>query len=433
MNEMAKTPETLDDVYLRSLAVEAYIWGYPLVQTGEYRRIGASKNQPINQIVNGPAILSEAYAPCIDVLYGFIFMDLDREPQVLAVPDMAGRYYSFQFIDTFNNSFAYVGSRTTGTGAGAFALAGPGWKGQLPSGVQRIDCTTNEVLVNIRTFVADHDDLPAANAAADSYALGPLSTYPQGLKGTVRSQIPLYEIFPILRFGHHGAKYFDILGDRLKAKPLPPEEENALKKFAALGLGPGQHPSQSEDARLVRALADAVTQAEQRIESCNFADRVNGWDVIYGITSFIKDTQVRAFTSRYGCGYHLSEEALYYHCRVGPDGKPLNGANRYVLRFDKASLPPVHSFWSLSLMDLAMIPVRNPINRYALAGHTQGMRYGADGSLEIPIQHDAPDDPSNWLPSGGGDFFMTLRLYLPKQDAIDGTYKPPQLRIIGRD
>src|SRR5258708_829272 len=122
--QVIAAPETLEYEYFLSLAVDAYIWGYPLVQTGEYLRIGRSKHQPINRVVGGPAVLSQAYAPCIDVLYGFIFLDLTKEPQILSVPDTDGRYYSFQFIDTFNNAFAYIGSRTTGNGAGTFAIVG---------------------------------------------------------------------------------------------------------------------------------------------------------------------------------------------------------------------------------------------------------------------------------------------------------------------
>jgi hypothetical protein len=415
--------------YLVGLAQEAYIWGYPLVQTGEYLRIGKSKNQPTNQIVLGPTILSEAYAPCIDVLYGFIFLDLTREPQVLSVPDTRGRHYSFQFIDTFGNVFAYVGSRATGTKAGTFVIVGPKCE-VSPQGMKTVVCPTNEVLVNIRTFVADEEDLVAANALTKEYALCALRDHPNGLRYPTVSTVPLYEIFPILRFGPLGEKYFDVLGDRLALKPLPPHEELSLKKFAVLGLDAGQHPTLSADKLLSQALREAIPLAERRLESCNFATPVNGWEVIYGITREIKDTQLRAFVNRFGCGYHTAEEALYFHCRVGPDNRRLNGANKYRLRFAKDNLPPVEAFWSLSLMDLDLIPVRNPINRFSIAGHTKGLVYGTDGSLEILIQPERPSSgTSNWLPSAQGDFFVTLRLYEPKKSAIDRTYNPPQLRI----
>ncbi|MCX5772050.1 MAG: DUF1254 domain-containing protein, partial [Candidatus Hydrogenedentes bacterium] len=51
-----------------------------------------------------------------DTLLTVGWLDLSKGPQVLHVPDMAGRYYSVQFTDPSNNTiFAYVGKRTTGT------------------------------------------------------------------------------------------------------------------------------------------------------------------------------------------------------------------------------------------------------------------------------------------------------------------------------
>ena len=78
-----------------------------------------------------------------------------------------------------------------------------------------------------------------------------------------------------------------------------------------------------------------------------------------------------------------------------------------------------------------MIPVRNPIYRYAIAPHRKGLIYGLDGSLDVYWQTQEPTTgPSNWLPSGLVDFFITLRLYVPTAAAINGSYKPPQLQIL---
>src|SRR5215469_3458693 len=74
-----------------------------------------------------------------DVLYVGGWLDLATGPLVLHVPDMAGRYYSVQFTNPSDGAnFAYVGTRATGTQAGAFLISGPDWKGSAPLGMTQI-------------------------------------------------------------------------------------------------------------------------------------------------------------------------------------------------------------------------------------------------------------------------------------------------------
>ena len=77
--------------------------------------------------------------------------------------------------------------------------------------------------------------------------------------------------------------------------------------------------------------------------------------------------------------------------------------------------------------------VDNPINRYAL-GDRSNLTFADDGSLAIYIQNDAPGDDkaANWLPApSSGGFKLALRLYAPRQAAIDGTWAPPPVIRVG--
>jgi hypothetical protein len=106
------------------------------------------------------------------------WLDLRHEPQVLHVPDMAGRYYSVQFTDpSKNTNFAYVGKRTTGTGAGDYLISGPGWKGVVPQGMAQISSPKNSVLVLGRTLVERDSDLSTAYELAKQIQLTPLSQW----------------------------------------------------------------------------------------------------------------------------------------------------------------------------------------------------------------------------------------------------------------
>jgi hypothetical protein len=107
-----------------------------------------------------------------DTLLTVGWLNLSKGLQILHVPDMAGRYYSVQFTDPSNNTnFAYVGKRTTGTQAGEYLITGPGWKGQVPSGMKRISSPNNSVIVIGRVFVESDSDLPTAYGLAKQIRL----------------------------------------------------------------------------------------------------------------------------------------------------------------------------------------------------------------------------------------------------------------------
>ena len=116
-----------------------------------------------------------------DTLLTAGWLDLSKGPQVLHVPDMAGRYYSVQFTDpSKNTNFAYVGTRTTGTQAGDYLVSGPGWKGQVPSGITQISSPNNAVLVAGRVLVESDSDLSTAYDLSKQIQLTPLSQWKPG-------------------------------------------------------------------------------------------------------------------------------------------------------------------------------------------------------------------------------------------------------------
>jgi hypothetical protein len=116
-----------------------------------------------------------------DTLLTAGWLDLSKGPQVLHVPDMAGRYYSVQFTDPLKNTnFAYVGTRTTGTQAGDYLVSGSGWKGQAPSGITQISSPNNAVLVAGRVLVESDSDLSTAYDLSKQIQLTPLSQWKPG-------------------------------------------------------------------------------------------------------------------------------------------------------------------------------------------------------------------------------------------------------------
>ena len=132
-----------------------------------------------------------------------------------------------------------------------------------------------------------------------------------------------------------------------------------------------------------------------------------------------------------GLGSNLPEDAVYPITRVDAEGKALTGANRYVIRFPKGQLPPVGAFWSVTMYNSKQAFVDNPINRYAI-GDRDKLKFDDDGSLTLYVQQESPgqDKESNWLPAPKDEFNLVMRLYWPKQEILDGTWKPPAVQRV---
>lgn len=171
-----------------ALGTPAFIFFWPRITTNGFKRAlvrhGFSGGPiPVNTLYAEPTISSASASTgslmgtgTDDVLYVGGWLDLRKGPQVLHVPDMAGRYYGVQLTDAATSAnFAYVGKRTTGTDAGDFLLSGPGWKGAVPDGMTQIHSPHRSVLVIGRVFVADEGDQPAAYALARQIRIAPLT------------------------------------------------------------------------------------------------------------------------------------------------------------------------------------------------------------------------------------------------------------------
>jgi hypothetical protein len=147
---------------------------------------------------------------------------------------------------------------------------------------------------------------------------------------------------------------------------------------------------------------------------------------------FLKNNYLYRFRGTVaGIWGNAKEEAIYPAYYNDSKGQPVDGQNRYTLRFAPNDLPPVNAFWSLTMYNLpARLLVANPINRYLInSPMLPDLKKDTDGGLTLHIQHDSPgkNRESNWLPAPDGPFLMALRLYWPKPEALDGTWKQPPL------
>ena len=159
------TPGTqeLTPAEAKQIAKEAYVYGLPMVLNYKTMYMYAVNEKspeykgPFNHLACEARLFTPedkaVVTPNADTPYCMLWVDLRQEPMVISVPQMEpGRYYSLQLVDLYTHNFAYIGTLTTGNGAGKYLIAGPGWKGQKPEGINEvINCETDIFFVIART------------------------------------------------------------------------------------------------------------------------------------------------------------------------------------------------------------------------------------------------------------------------------------------
>jgi hypothetical protein len=439
------TVEGAEDFWL---ATDAYIFGYPLVTVEMTRRVITNRPRvegsrgPMNQIISlrqyPDASFRDVTAPNADTLYSSGFFYVDKEPWVLNVPDMKGRYFLLPMLDGWTTVFAVPGTRTTGTGAQTYAITGPNWSGTLPSGVKELKSPTNIVWLIGRLYCSGTaEDYAAVHALQDQLTMVPLSSYgkaytppPENVDPSIDMKTPVRD--QVNRMD--AVEYFTLLAKLMKDNPPSAADAPELARFARIGLVPGHDfdPSKLNADFVKRIPQVAFDRIMLQIKLNPAMKSDNGWmfDTKTGI--YGTDYLNRALVTAVGLGANRVRDAIYPISLKDAEGHDYDGSNKYVMRFAKGQLPPVSGFWSVTMYDANYFFVANPLNRYSISPR-QNLKTNADGSTELYIQNQSPgsDKESNWLPAPKGKFILMLRLYWPNEDPptiIDGTWMPPEVK-----
>jgi len=427
---------SMSDEALTQLAREAFTFAYPLVE--QYRMLVAlthpqspAFSADFNQFAAGRALQGPedtlVIRPNADTLYAGVILDVRTEPMVIGVPEMEkSRYYSVQLIDSHTHNFGYIGTRTTGNGAGQFMVAGPNWRGETPEGITRLIRTESYVPMGlIRIEVKGEDDLQRVHTLQDGFAVTPLSEF-LGSEAPA-SALPLSWVAPIGQGDEWNPDFIKVLRfvhDEL-VEPHPSETvlfERYLSLEAVL-----DDPAKRE---VIRA---AAKQQYQAIESQQdqLGQMVNGWlltSAIFGNREHMQGKyQMRAEATYFGLWGNDLEEAYYPTAMRDANDESLDASmHNYVLHFTADQLPNTKGFWSLTMYNEAQLMHANEVNRYVVGDRSEHLQYGEDGSLTVYLQHENPgaDKESNWLPTNNGQFTLTMRIYIPE----DTGYQPPALQ-----
>ena len=432
----------------QAIAQEAYLYLYPLITMDVTRKQFINLDPKVSAL-GGPANsfthirafptaeMRAVVRPNFDTLYSIAWLDLTDGPVIVSTADTGGRYFLLPMLDMWTDVFAVPGKRTNGTGAANFALAPPGWTGNLPQDVDRIDAPTLYVWIIGRTQTDGVEDYEAVHKVQDGYKVTLLADWgetPRRVEQKIDPSVdtktePLRQVnaMPAVEYFKYGAEL-------MKQNPPHAADWSIVARMKRIGLEPGK----SFDAGKVSV--DALTAGAaaglklMRDKLPTLARVVNGWQMntdtmgVYG-NFYLK----RAIVAQVGLGANQPEDAIYPLNITDADGKRVMAENKYVLHFNRDELPPVDAFWSLTMYDAEGFQVANPLNRFAI-GDRDALKFNPDGSLDLYIQNESPgpDKESNWLPGPkSGELGLTLRLYAPKPQVVNGGWNPPAIRQVG--
>ena len=429
------------------IAVDAYVYGYPLVTFDMARRqqtnvaVPDAEHAPMGQMIkmrSYPAVDNHCCAaPNADTLYTEAWLDVSKEPWVVAMPDMGDRYFILPFLDGWSEVIKVASPATTGPKAQNFVVTGPGWTGTAPKGMTQVKSHTGMVWMLGRIYSSGTaEDYAAVHALQDRFTVLPLSAWGKPYAA------PAGVVDPAIDMKTAGRKlvnaldvdaYFARLAQLMKTNPPAAADAPMVARMARIGLVPGQDYDPGKLDFIDRELLKTVPKLALLEMGLHLKKQktTNGW--LYftrGVGNFGTDYLTRGMANLLGPGWNRPQDAVYPLSQKDAKGDAYDGAKtNYVVRFEKGKLPPAEAFWSLTMYDEDFFFAPNSIKRYDLAQRDK-LVANADGSVDLYLQAESPgkDKEANWLPAPKGKFQLVMRIYAPKESPpsiLDGTWTPP--------
>ncbi len=474
---------TMKNGNLYSLAVQAYIYGFPWLYLSQLRWLWTSEaGKKIQETEGGEAIYapinsfwyadrlassgdSTGGSPNTDTLYSIAWCDLANEPLVISVPEVDDRYYCIELSGIDSDTFGYVGTRATGSLAGNYLLASPNWKGSIDRYNEKADASKkildilprpfyDSILLLGRTGITTGTkvDIEKANQIQQQYTLTTLSDW---MSGESNSKTPKAQLSIGLSYNDTKGAWYTINNAMTECPPgVYPSiaQDQMIEFFAQIGIGPNQdmRTQSAEDLEVLQLAAQDALQI-LKVSSSKSSNIVNGWNyppVYMGKAGQVGDYLVRAsLQALSGITAHWTIEAVYLNTVVDSNGDDLTGSSDYTIQFSKEGFPPFESnfngFWSINMYNKSYQLVADSAAYTVNSNALEYRSRNSEGGMTILIQQTQPDDWSPedpkgtyWLQSPTADesndyndsFYLVLRVYIPAPSvATTQSWIPPSV------
>lgn len=448
------TSDSIDQLSIdsvKAISKEAYIYGFPLVDNYRVQydyfvdKSSSEFKGSWNSITNIARVFTPkdvaVQTPNSDTPYSWLGIDLRAEPIILSVPAIeSNRFYHVQFIDNYTFNFDYIGSRTTGNKAGNYMVVGPNWNGETIEGIDGVIKSETEFVTSIyRIQLFNPEDIGNVKKIQSQFKVQPLSTFINAVPSKAAKTIDF--INPLSPMEQKTSlEFFNIMNFVMQFCPTNPAETKLMDRFAKIGIGAGKTIDIKSISPEIKAAMEAGIKEAWEVDFASIKKKfdeglITSGDV-FGTRSYLNNNYLLRMTGAVlGIYGNSKQEAIYPFYSVDSESNKLDATtNKYTLYFDSDGLPPVNSFWSLTVYKLPeSLLAENSINRYLInSPMLPNFKKDKDGGITLYIQNESPgeDKESNWLPAPKGPFVAIMRLYWPKEEALDGTWKRPMLNLV---
>lgn len=374
--------------------------------------LGTGVNALIPRVTLADAGTRDVTTPNNDTLYASAWLDLREGPVFFTMPPLA-RYHVASLMSITSDVNALLGTRTVGSNGGRYAIVGPGWRGELPAGVEKVQSQSNDAWLLVRVVVNGPEDLAAAADGLTRFTLS-----------AVAGATPLDLKVPAVPDGRAFLTTVNAAIDRSGDELL----QARARSFADQGIGQAWDNLSPEQQKLWNDHLPALI-AELK-GGLMAGGGVNGWVYPpFNMGLYGEDDDLRSLVALGGLAALPRVEAIYVTARSDGEGRPLTGDKSWRLRIPPGL--PVGAFWSLTMYEQApdgrLFFVPNELNRFAVGDRSAHLRPERDGSIELFIQNPKPSGERvvNWLPAPKGPFVLMFRAYLPGAGLLDGSVQLP--------
>ena len=438
VKRFAASADSETDENIWETVEDAYVYAFPLVlmdateTSATNTEEAVSEKAPVNQFIHSVALADAQFrtvvTPNVDTIYSQVWYDLSEEPMVYELPE-TDRFCKVQVLDGWTNTAAVLDK------AGAYAITLSTWEGELPEGVTRIDVPTSMAWSITRIVLSGEEDLPNVYAIQEKMKLMPLSDYisgdiyepPKGSYSEENDYIPVDKVLSM-----DPVTFFNKANELMVKNSPAAADKEMLEKIAAVNIGPGM---EFDTSVLTGDVAEnwktMLTEVRLKLikEGQKFSKKLGQWDY-FGepIGDFNTEYAYRALVALAGLGANTVEVALYPKIEQDADGNTLTGEKSYLLHFESYPQVLEGGFWSVTAYGDDDFLIDNPIDRYCINDRS-GLQANDDGSVDVILSEDAPEDTTNWLPVGDGGFHLYMRIYTPDMDALE-TWTAPTITEI---
>ena len=435
---IAASVDSETDENIWEIVEDAYVYAFPLVIM-DATKISATNTEeaftekaPVNQFIHSVALADAQFrtvvTPNVDTIYSQVWYDLSEEPMVYELPE-TDRFCKVQVLDGWTNTAAVLDK------AGAYAITLSTWEGELPEGVTRIDVPTSMAWSITRIILSGEEDLPNVHAIQEKMKLMPLSDYisgdiyepPKGSYSEENDYVPVDKVLSM-----DPVTFFNKANELMVKNSPAAADKEMLEKIAAVNVGPGMEFDTSVlTGDVSENWKTMLTEVRLKLikEGQKFSKKLGQWEY-FGepIGDFNTEYAYRALVALAGLGANTVEVALYPKIEQDADGNPLTGEKSYLLHFESYPQVLEGGFWSVTAYGDDDFLIDNPIDRYCINDRS-GLKANDDGSVDVILSEDAPEDTTNWLPVGDGGFHLYMRIYTPDMDALE-TWTAPTITEI---